>query len=71
MSPKVSKYIPPKIKLIDNSKYKEELGNLVIHTEATSTFDALENREDCGWRRLESPLGCKEIKPVKPKGNQP
>ena len=79
MSPKVSKYIPPKIKLIDNSKYKEELGNLswplwlsyVIHTEATSTFDALENREDCGWRRLESPLGCKESKPVKPKGDQP
>ena len=24
MSPKVSEYIPPKIKLIDNSKYKEE-----------------------------------------------
>ena len=24
------------------------------------------------WRRLlESPLGCKEIKPVSPKGNQP
>ena len=22
------------------------------------------------WRRLESPLGCKEIKPVNPKGNQ-
>ena len=24
-----------------------------------------------GWRRLESPLDCKEIKPVNPKGNQP
>ena len=23
------------------------------------------------WRRLESPLDCKEIKPVSPKGNQP
>ena len=23
------------------------------------------------WRRLESPLDCKEIKPVHPKGNQP
>ena len=23
------------------------------------------------WRRLESPLGCKDIKPVNPKGNQP
>ena len=23
------------------------------------------------WRRLESPLDCKEIKPVNPKGNQP
>ena len=23
------------------------------------------------WRRLESPLGCKEIQPVHPKGNQP
>ena len=23
-----------------------------------------------GWRRLESPLDCKEIKPVNPKGNQ-
>ena len=23
------------------------------------------------WRPLESPLDCKEIKPVKPKGNQP
>ena len=23
------------------------------------------------WRRLESPLNCKEIKPVHPKGNQP
>ena len=23
------------------------------------------------WRTLESPLGCKEIKPVNPKGNQP
>ena len=22
------------------------------------------------WRRLESPLDCKEIKPVSPKGNQ-
>ena len=22
------------------------------------------------WRKLESPLGCKEIKPVNPKGNQ-
>ena len=22
------------------------------------------------WRRLESPLDCKEIKPVNPKGNQ-
>ena len=22
------------------------------------------------WRRLESPLNCKEIKPVNPKGNQ-
>ena len=22
------------------------------------------------WRRLESPLGCKEIKPIHPKGNQ-
>ena len=22
------------------------------------------------WRRLESPLDCKEIKPVQPKGNQ-
>ena len=24
-----------------------------------------------GWRRLESPSDCKEIKPVNPKGNQP
>ena len=24
-----------------------------------------------GWRRLKSPLDCKEIKPVSPKGNQP
>ena len=24
-----------------------------------------------GWRRLESPLDCKEIKPVNPKVNQP
>ena len=24
-----------------------------------------------GWRRLESPLDSKEIKPVNPKGNQP
>ena len=23
------------------------------------------------WRRLESPLDCKEIKPINPKGNQP
>ena len=23
------------------------------------------------WRRLETPLDCKEIKPVNPKGNQP
>ena len=23
------------------------------------------------WRRLESPLNCKEVKPVNPKGNQP
>ena len=23
------------------------------------------------WKRLESPLDCKEIKPVNPKGNQP
>ena len=23
------------------------------------------------WRTLESPLDCKEIKPVNPKGNQP
>ena len=23
------------------------------------------------WRRLESPLNCKEIKPINPKGNQP
>ena len=23
------------------------------------------------WRRLESPLDCREIKPVNPKGNQP
>ena len=23
------------------------------------------------WRRLESPMDCKEIKPVNPKGNQP
>ena len=23
------------------------------------------------WRRLESPLDCKEIKPMNPKGNQP
>ena len=23
------------------------------------------------WTRLESPLDCKEIKPVNPKGNQP
>ena len=23
------------------------------------------------WRRLESPLGCKEVQPIKPKGNQP
>ena len=23
------------------------------------------------WRRLESPLACKEIKPVNSKGNQP
>ena len=23
------------------------------------------------WRTLESPLGCKKIKPVNPKGNQP
>ena len=23
------------------------------------------------WRRLESPLDCKEVKPVNPKGNQP
>ena len=23
------------------------------------------------WRRLESPLDCKEIKPLNPKGNQP
>ena len=23
------------------------------------------------WRRLESPLDCKEIKPANPKGNQP
>ena len=37
-------------------------------------------KADCGringfelwcWRRLESPLDCKEIKPVNPKGNQP
>ena len=25
----------------------------------------------CCWRRLESPLDCKDIKPVNPKGNQP
>ena len=30
-------------------------------------IDALELQ--C-WRRLESPLDCKEIKPVNPKGNQ-
>ena len=29
--------------------------------------DALEM---CRWRRLLSPLDCKEIKPVNPKGNQ-
>ena len=23
------------------------------------------------WRTVENPLGCKEIKPVNPKGNQP
>ena len=27
--------------------------------------------EDSFWIRLESPLGCKEIKPVNPKGNKP
>ena len=26
--------------------------------------------ELCCWRRLESPLDCKEIQPVHPKGNQ-
>ena len=30
-------------------------------------FDAF---EPWCWRRLESPLDCKEIKPVHPKGNQ-
>ena len=25
----------------------------------------------CCWRRLKSPLDCKEIKPVNPKENQP
>ena len=27
--------------------------------------------ELCCWRTLESPLNCREIKPVNPKGNQP
>ena len=27
--------------------------------------------ELCCWRRLESPLNDKEIKPANPKGNQP
>ena len=30
----------------------------------------IDSFELCCWRKLESPLGCKEIQPVNPKGNQ-
>ena len=41
--------------------------NCIIKKAECQSIDAFELW--C-WRRLESPLDCKEIKPVNPKGNQ-
>ena len=47
----------------------------VLYTFESWTIKAERERTDafnlCCWRRLESPLDSKEIKPVNPKGNQP
>ena len=48
---------------------------VVYRCESWITHKAERQRTDAFelwcWRRLKSPLDCKEIKPVNPKGNQP
>ena len=62
--------LPTKIHLV-----KAMLFPVVMYGCKSWTIKKAEHRridafELCCWRRLESPLDCKEIQPVHPKGNQ-
>ena len=61
--------LPTKIHLV-----KAMFFPVVMYGYESWTIKKAEGRTDafelCCWRTLESPLNCKEIQPVHPKGNQ-
>ncbi|XP_065797588.1 protein lin-52 homolog isoform X1 [Muntiacus reevesi] len=64
-----------KVRGLQNLAYQLGLDELIINGCESWTIKKAEHRridafELWCWRRLESPLDCKEIKPVNPKGNQ-
>ena len=62
--------LPTKVYIIKAVVFPVVMYGCEIWTIKKAESQRIDALELCCWQRLESPLSCKEIKPVTPKGNQ-
>ena len=62
--------LPTKVRIIKDMVFPVVMYGCESWTIKKAKHQRIDAFELWCWRRLLSPLGCKEIKPVNPKGNQ-
>ena len=63
--------LPTKVHIVKAVVFPEVMYRCESWTIKKAEHQRIDAFELWCWKRLESPLDCKKIKPVNPKGNQP